>query len=213
MLRVILLMLILSFGRASESAGQRNPDPSATSEADAGKIAEAKDVSPSSTADPAKSAATTEIKPGGKPVRSQAEREADFKRVLTGATLQGVWQMTSKDAKDQTLTDPRAESYRISDATKLEGDRWIISARIQYGDKDVTLPVPVRVVWAEDTPVITLDDLTLPMLGTYSARVMFYQGFYCGTWFCGGKGYGGVMSGRIVHEEEKAAANIPTSTK
>ena len=77
----------------------------------------------------------------------------------------------------------------------MEGDKWIIQARIQYADKDITIPIMVRVVWAGDTPVITLDEMTLPFLGTYSARVMIYRDFYSGTWF--GGCYGGVMSGQI----------------
>jgi hypothetical protein len=59
-------------------------------------------------------------------------------------------------------------------------------------------------VWAEDTAIITLDKMALPGLGTYSARVMVYRGFYAGTWF--GTNYGGVLSGQIVKEEKKATS-------
>ncbi len=45
----------------------------------------------------------------------------------------------------------------------------------------MSLPVPVRIVWAEDTPIVTLTDVGLPLLGTYSARVMFFGRFYAGN--------------------------------
>lgn len=98
------------------------------------------------------------------------------------------------------LTDPKPDKYTIASAARLNDDTWVINARIQFGDKDVTVPVPVRVVWAEDTAVITLNDLAIPMVGTYSARVMIHHGFYSGVWYCGEKNYGGVMQGRIVKE-------------
>ena len=50
--------------------------------------------------------------------------------------------------------------------------------------------------WAGDTPVVELTDLTIPGLGTYTARVLFYRDEYAGTWK--GKNAGGQMFGRIV---------------
>ena len=51
-------------------------------------------------------------------------------------------------------------------------------------------------LFRSDTPIITMDKVKMPLLGTYSARVMIYNGFYAGTWF--GDGYGGVLSGQII---------------
>ncbi len=127
--------------------------------------------------------------------------EAEFAAMLTGAVLKGSWQVSPEvgSGKTSPLSEPHDEHYVIHKATKLAGDHWLITARIQYGDNDVTVPVPVRVLWAGDTPVITVDTVPIPMLGEYSARVMVYKGFYCGTWL--GDGYGGVMSGRILRNE------------
>ena len=36
--------------------------------------------------------------------------------------------------------------------------------------------------WAENTPVITLSELAIPGLGTFSARVVVHDGLYAGTW-------------------------------
>jgi hypothetical protein len=40
----------------------------------------------------------------------------------------------------------------------------------------------VEVKWAGKTPVITLDNITIPGLGTFSSRVVIDQGKYAGTW-------------------------------
>jgi hypothetical protein len=78
---------------------------------------------------------------------------------------------------------PAKEEYTITSATKTdEGDIWLIKARIKYGDKDAVFPVPVEIVWAGDTPVMTLTNVTIPGLGTFSARVVLYDQLYAGTW-------------------------------
>ena len=131
--------------------------------------------------------------------KKQRELEGKFKEALTNATLDGRWYLI----KDGELGKERKEKYSIRSAIKnpLVTDGWLILARVQYGDKDVTLPVPVRVKWAGDTAVIQVTDAGLPGLGTYTARVMIYNGYYAGTWF--GKGYGGILSGKIVKTEKK----------
>ncbi|MBW7906009.1 MAG: hypothetical protein LC135_10510 [Phycisphaerae bacterium] len=138
------------------------------------------------------------------PAMSRIELERRLAETLHNATLKGAWQMTRFDehGKPATLGEPSRENYTIQSARKDEGDFWIITARIQFGERDVTLPVRVRVLWAGDTPILTLDDLELPLLGKYSARVMIHRDFYSGTWF--GAGYGGVMCGQIVREAAEA---------
>lgn len=124
--------------------------------------------------------------------------EEQFARLLTDVELRGIWQMTTGEglAGKAPLGEAKPETYTIAKATKLDGDRWRIDARIRFADKDATLPVIVRVVWAEDTAVITVDDLTIPLIGTYTARVTIYGNFYSGIWR--GPDYGGVMMGQIV---------------
>ena len=129
---------------------------------------------------------------------TQAALEAELTASLTDALLVGFWQVTGEGGLkgDGPLSAPKPETYEIAAATKLAGDRWIISARIKFGEQDVTIPVPVRIIWAEDVAMITLDSIPLPILGTYSARVMFHNGFYSGVWYSNPKNYGGVLSGR-----------------
>ena len=156
--------------------------------------------------------------PPAKPVFDRATLEKQFAESLDGAVLQGVWQMTTEGGLKGTgkLSEPREESYQIAKAAKLNDDQWVIQARIQFADKDVNIPVPVRVVWAEDTAIITLSDLSMPLLGTYSARVMVHNGFYSGVWYSNPQNYGGVMSGRIVKAaggEKSDSSSKPNTEK
>lgn len=128
-------------------------------------------------------------------VPERAVLEAKFKETMAGAVFNGRWCLL----RDGALGEERQEKYSIEGATKSGGDVWLIYARIQYGEKDVRVPVPVQVKWAGDTPVITLDNVSLPGLGTYSARVLVHDKTYAGTWSAGD--HGGMLHGII----EKAA--------
>lgn len=95
----------------------------------------------------------------------------------------------------------RAERYEIRRVTKLDqGDYWRFFARIAYGDHDVTVPIPVEVKWAGTTPVITVDNLTIPGMGTFDARVVISDKKYAGTWRHGK--VGGLMFGHIEKQIE-----------
>ncbi|TVS08606.1 MAG: hypothetical protein EA424_28355 [Planctomycetaceae bacterium] len=108
----------------------------------------------------------------------QAERFAKFQETLSGATLDGQYTMLRDDDTSQ-----HPEKYTIQSIRKLpEGDFWLFQARIQYGGKDVTVPLPLEVKWAGDTPVITLSRLNIPGLGTFSSRVVIDGDKYAGTW-------------------------------
>lgn len=149
-------------------------------------------------------------------IPDRAALEKEFAESLTGATLVGTWQMTGKDGLkgNEPLTEPKPDEYVIAGVTKAGEDLWIVQAKIGFANNDLVVPVPVRVVWAEDTAIITLNDLAVPMIGTYSARVMIHHGFYSGVWYSNGKNYGGVMQGRLVKKPaekpvEKPAAESP----
>jgi hypothetical protein len=120
----------------------------------------------------------------------QAGLEKEFQEMMTGATMEGYF------TSDSQAATPHQESYQIQSVSKLAGNYWTLRARIRYGGRDVTLPVPVHIEWAGDTPVITLTDAEIPGLGTFTARVLFYRGRYAGTWSHGERG--GNQFGRIV---------------
>ena len=132
-----------------------------------------------------------------KPVPTQEELEKKFQDQLTNCGFIGRWSLV----REGELTPEKNERYTILSARKAANELWIIQARVQYGDKDVTVPVPVYVKWAGDTPVITLTDMAIPNLGTYSARVVVYDGKYAGTW--SGGDHGGLLHG-IIKKKESA---------
>ena len=71
----------------------------------------------------------------------------------------------------------------------------MLATRIQFGGKDVTVPLVVPIKWAGDTPVISVTDLSVPGVGTYTVRVVVYRDHYAGTW--SGTGHGGVLWGTV----------------
>jgi len=119
------------------------------------------------------------------------EREKAFQDTMTDAVLVGTFRMLNENG----LSDSHDEAYTIAGVKKIHGENWIVESRIQYMEKDITVPIPIKLYWIEDTPVISVTDLLIPGAGTYTSRVQVYRGCYAGTWF--GKGYGGTLSGRI----------------
>jgi len=108
----------------------------------------------------------------------QSELFASFEKTMTKVKLVGHFTIDGKDNGDL-----RKEEYIVEKVKKAdEGDNWVITARIKYGEVDLAVPVPVEVKWAGKTPVITLDNITIPGLGTFSSRVVIDQGKYAGTW-------------------------------
>jgi hypothetical protein len=100
-------------------------------------------------------------------------------------------------------THARQEKYTIASVSKVSGDLWLFHARIQYGEHDVTVPVPVKLLWAGDTPVVSLTDASIPGLGTFTARVLFYRDSYAGFWQHGD--VSGDQFGRIVRGGDPTA--------
>ena len=118
--------------------------------------------------------------------------EEDFRKSMSEVTLLGHFTL----GEDTNL---REEKYTIKKISKIAGGLWLFQVRIQYGSHDVTVPLPLNVKWAGDTPIITLTDLSIPGLGTYTARVIIYRDQYAGTWSAGK--VKGQLFGRIVREQ------------
>jgi hypothetical protein len=123
------------------------------------------------------------------------ELEEAFKKMLNGATLVGHFTLSARD-----LSDLKEERYTIESVEKLAGGRWLFRSRIRYGDHDVTVPLPLPVKWAGDTPMIVVDELAIPGLGTFDARVMFFKDHYAGYWRHGE--HGGHLFGVIQRDDE-----------
>jgi hypothetical protein len=112
-----------------------------------------------------------------------AENEKKFQESMSGVTLVG-------------------SSTRVNKEGLFGEERYTIEfqARIKYGTHDVPIPLPLTVRWAGDTPVITLTDLAIPGLGTFTARVLIYGDQYAGTWSGQGAGHGGQLFGKVVRQ-------------
>lgn len=118
------------------------------------------------------------------PAKSAAELERDLASMLSGATLEGSFTVTGRADSDKLSR----EKYTLGEVKKLEGNLWLIPARIEYGDHDVTIPLTLPIEWAGDTPVVVVDEVGLPGFGTVSARVMFFADHYAGYWAHGEAG-------------------------
>jgi hypothetical protein len=151
-------------------------------------------------ADDAKDTISAAPKEASKPIPTSEDLEAKFKAMLTKATLSGRW----APLKDGALGSEKEDKYNIVSVGKISGDSWVVNARMQYKEREFVAPIPVKVRWAGDTPVLILDDFKLPgSQNPYSARVMFYEHTYAGTWFAGD--HGGLLSGVISNEKEETA--------
>ena len=135
------------------------------------------------------------VAPPGVAQSSQEELEREFEELLQGSDMIGYFTVTGMDLPAQE------DSYSVSKLEKMEDGRWLFTASMSYGDNTIAIPMPFDVIWSGDTPVITVSDQLIEGLGTFSARVLIYDGLYAGTWKH--DAFGGHMWGKI---EKKADA-------
>lgn len=112
------------------------------------------------------------------PAMDTNARNERFSKMFSGSVLRGQFTVDGRP-----MNQLKQEGYEIVRAKKLpKGDQWSIEARIKYGKYDLVVPVPLDVKWAGSTPVLTLDKITIPGMGTFSARVLLHDNRYAGTW-------------------------------
>jgi hypothetical protein len=98
---------------------------------------------------------------------------------------------------------PAVERYTIRSCKVLtEPDMYELSVRIRYDAVDTEVPLKVRIVFADQTPVMTIDQMWIPGLGTFDARVLIRKDRYAGTWQHGD--HGGHLFGVIEKRKEDA---------
>ena len=122
----------------------------------------------------------------------RAELERRLHETLDGARLVGQFTVVGTDGAARS---PQAEQYAVSRLERDGDGRWVFNVSMSYGTQQHTMPVPVAIEWAGSTPMITMTEQTVPGLGTFTARVLLYDGLYAGTWKHGQ--FGGHMFGRI----------------
>lgn len=120
----------------------------------------------------------------------EAERNRNFSESMSGVTLVGYSTSVNREGLS------KEERYSIEKVTHVTGDTWLFRTRLKYNENEIPVPIPLTVKWAGDTPVISLTDLFIPGVGTYTARVILYREQYAGTW--SGKNVGGQLFGKIV---------------
>ena len=121
------------------------------------------------------------------PMLTAAEKA--FQEALQNVTLTGLY--TTGDGSEL-----KQDRYVIEKIGKAGENLWKFDVRIQYNGKDIAIAIPVPILWAGETPVVTLTNFTVPGSGTFTARVLFHDGAYVGTWKSSA-GHGGKMFGAI----------------
>jgi hypothetical protein len=117
------------------------------------------------------------------------EVERQFIEKMNGAALVGHFTLRGRD-----LREGPPDRYDIYSVEKVGEDLWRFNSKI--GEVGVTVPVVVRMRFVDDTPLIVMTDAGIPGMGEgFSARVVFHEDQYAGTWGHGPRG--GLMFGRI----------------
>jgi hypothetical protein len=142
--------------------------------------------------------------PGPSAAVDRATLEKRFAERMTNVALVGHF--TDSNRKPSDLNE---EKYIIEKVVKDKGDDWLMTVRIQYGKHNLPVTLKIPVLWAGDTPVLSVTNLAVPLLGTFNARVVLHDGQYAGTW--SGAGHGGHLFGKIV--KNTPAPNAKTSDK
>ena len=124
----------------------------------------------------------------------------NLKKFLTGSKWNGTFTMRETDGKLHT------EEYEVVSAEREPtGDNWVLMSRIKYMKKDFKVAVPLSIKWVDRTPMIVMDQVTLPGAGTFDARVIIRKGMYAGTWAhgkVGGHLFGEITTAAAAKESE-----------
>jgi hypothetical protein len=114
-----------------------------------------------------------------KAAKTRADLEKKFIDTMTNAVLEGSFTIDGRNSDKP----PPKDKYEIQSVQKSGGDVWVITAKMSYFNRDFTLPCPVEVRWAGDTPMIMLTKVGLPgMNGKFSTRLLIDGDRYAGTW-------------------------------
>ncbi|BBO30564.1 hypothetical protein [Lacipirellula parvula] len=139
--------------------------------------------------------AAVQAEPQQQLTQPTAEQVAALEKLMNRATMVGHFTVTGEEGRVGAGGKLTEERYELGEVRRLDSGDWLIQSRIRYGDHDVTIPLTLPIRWAGDTPVICVDEMMIPGLGTFTARVMIYRGHYAGFWT--GKDHGGHLFGVI----------------
>ena len=120
-----------------------------------------------------------------------------FQAMLENVTLNGTWAPVAEGA----VGEDRKDGYHIVRAVHRKENRWHIVSRIKHKGKLVDFPIPVEVYFAYDTAVMVLDNVPVGDGSTWSARILFYDAVYTGSWWSPDQKKSGIVSGTITRNE------------
>lgn len=141
------------------------------------------------------------------PSSQEPSREQKLAEYLSGVKFVGSFTVTGSAERP-----PEPESYYILSAEKMDdGDWWKLTARIKYSTHDLTIPMAMEIKWAGETPVITVDQMVVPGLGTFDARVLIRKGSYAGTW--AHDQIGGQLFGRLEKMTAEELAEVKAAAE
>ena len=121
---------------------------------------------------------------------SLTEAERQFVERMAQSSLVGTFTVAGREDRQG-----RPDRYDIESVEKIGDDLWRFNARMRHEGVDMTMPFAVPMRWVGDTPMIAMTDTSIPGVGTFSVRLLFYGDRYAGTWQHGQ--VGGLMMGRI----------------
>lgn len=125
------------------------------------------------------------------------ESESKFAAMLENATLKGTWAPIAQ----QQLGDEKSDGYRVVKAVKKKGNQWNIVSRVKRRGQEFDFPIPVVVEFAGDTAVMILNDSPAGRGQVWSARILFHDDVYAGSWWSPGHEKFGIVSGTISREK------------
>jgi hypothetical protein len=129
-----------------------------------------------------------------------ADPAVAFSAMLTNATLNGTWAPVDK----RLLGANQDDKYHIVRATRKEGDRWEIVSRMKIQGQAIDFPIPVTIQFAGDAAVMILDNVPIGAGQTWSARILFLDDVYAGSWWGKDKAAkSGIVSGTITREKSE----------
>jgi hypothetical protein len=126
-------------------------------------------------------------------------QEAAFAAMLKNATLKGSWAPIDK----RLLGKEQEDGYRILRAEKVNGSQWSLVSLFKFQGQELSVPFPVTIHFAGDAAVMALDKIPLGDGSVWSARILFHDDVYAGSWWGADKAAkSGVVSGTITRESK-----------
>ena len=131
---------------------------------------------------------------------SLTDQEHQFTERMRNVTLRGSFTVDGREGRT-----PREDRYDIESVEKVGDDLWRFNAGMKCCGVNGVIPIVVPMRFVGDTPMIMMTNTSLPALGTFTVRLIFYEDRYAGSWQH--ERVGGLMSGRI----EKQSASESSS--